>query len=276
MSSVRVTAAGAVVIATLAFFTAPVSACDDRYVKRCEKAAAAAAAAADAQSDAPVAKRKSARHVRLVRSRHSRRIRMVVRTRAPGFSKHQRGMVLASDTSRPVTMSESTLARRFRGFIDPQPMAQNAFEALRKPHLVALSLEPAPALPPTAPSPAVAPADSEAAPTLADATASVPTVAKQDRIAANPAASAEPLPAVTRQVALTDALAAKPLAAVEATVAPVKPAPPPHEAAPAILTEAPPAAPADPQPSRFPVHQLVLALCGALGAASALRFIVGA
>jgi hypothetical protein len=63
------------------------------------------------------------------------------------------------------------------------------------------------------------------------------------------------------------------------------PAPPPQaraqaSAAPqvmpqAVLTEAPPAKPAD-EPGRFPVHKLVLALCGALGAASALRFIVRA
>jgi len=31
------------------------------------------------------------------------------------------------------TLSETPLARRFRGFINPQPLAQNAFEALRKP-----------------------------------------------------------------------------------------------------------------------------------------------
>jgi hypothetical protein len=41
----------------------------------------------------------------------------------------------------------------------------------------------------------------------------------------------------------------------------------------ASLTAAPPA---DDAPSRFSIHSLVLALCGALGAASALRFIVGA
>ena len=47
-------------------------------------------------------------------------------------------------------------------------------------------------------------------------------------------------------------------------------------AAQAFVSETPPLAPADPQPGRFSMHQLVLALCGALGAASALRFIVGA
>ena len=44
----------------------------------------------------------------------------------------------------------------------------------------------------------------------------------------------------------------------------------------AFVSEAPPPAPDQPQPSRFSIHQLVIALCGALGAASALRFIVGA
>jgi hypothetical protein len=42
-----------------------------------------------------------------------------------------------------------------------------------------------------------------------------------------------------------------------------------------MVSESPPAKPAD-EPGRFPVHKLVLALCGALGAASALRFIVRA
>ena len=44
----------------------------------------------------------------------------------------------------------------------------------------------------------------------------------------------------------------------------------------AFVSETPPPAPDQPQPSRFSIHQLVIALCGALGAASALRFIVGA
>jgi hypothetical protein len=43
-----------------------------------------------------------------------------------------------------------------------------------------------------------------------------------------------------------------------------------------MMSESPPAKPADDEQGRFPVHKLVLALCGALGAASALRFIVRA
>ena len=46
----------------------------------------------------------------------------------------------------------------------------------------------------------------------------------------------------------------------------------PAAPAPAVVSAAPPG---EPQ-SKFSFHGLVLALCGALGAASALRFIVGA
>ena len=56
---VRITAAGAVAFALLAYLTAPVSACDERYIKKCEKAAAAAVGASEEQST-PAAKRKSA------------------------------------------------------------------------------------------------------------------------------------------------------------------------------------------------------------------------
>ena len=39
--SVRITAAGAVAFATLSFLTTPVSACDERYIQKCERAARA-------------------------------------------------------------------------------------------------------------------------------------------------------------------------------------------------------------------------------------------
>jgi hypothetical protein len=171
------------------------------------------------------------------------------------------------------------VARRFRGFIDPQPISDNAFEALRKPHLVALNMEPAAALPAA---PIAVPESAEAASSAADS-ASAAAAAKQARIA--PVAGAGQAPTVTRQVALTDALAAKPVAQAESVASPGLAAPQqasagqgpsaPQAMPQAVLTEAPPAKPAD-EPGRFPVHKLVLALCGALGAASALRFIVRA
>ena len=224
-------------------------------------------------------RRRVVRHVRLVASAGDKRARVVTRTRAPGFSKHDRGISLASDSSRSVTLApESTLARRFRGFIDPQPISDNAFEALRKPHLVALNMEPAATMPAA---PIAAPETTEAA-KAADTTASVAPTAKQDRVA--PVAGVEQT--VTRQAVLADALAAKPLAQTETAASPALAAPAlasagsqaastPQVMPQAAMTEAPPAKPAD-EPGRFPVHKLVLALCGALGAASALRFIVRA
>jgi hypothetical protein len=276
MVSVRVTAAGAVIVLSLAYFTAPVSACDDRYAKKCEKAAAVEAVAGGQAESAP-AKRRIVRHVRLVVSTSGKRTRLVTRTHAPGFTvTRERRMTLASDSARLTTLApESALARRFRGFIDPQPIADNAFEALRKPHLVALNMEPAAAM---SVGSIAAPETAEAATKAAGNTASIAAAVKQDRIA--PVASADQAPTMSRQVALTDALAAKPVAQAEAVASPVLAVVPQGSSAPqvmpqAVLTEAPPAKPAD-EPGRFPVHKLVLALCGALGAASALRFIVRA
>ncbi len=287
MVSVRVTAAGAVIVLSLASFTAPVSACDDRYAKKCEKAAAVEAVA-EGQAESAPAKRRIVRHVRLVVATSGKRTRLVTRTHAPGFTvTRERRMTLASDSARLTTLApESALARRFRGFIDPQPIADNAFEALRKPHLVALNMEPAAAM---AVGSIAAPETAEAATKAADNTASIAAAVKQDRIAPvavkqdrmAPVASADQAPTMPRQVALTDALAAKPVAQAEAVASPVlAPAGAQGSSTPqvvpqAVLTEAPPAKPAD-EPGRFPVHKLVLALCGALGAASALRFIVRA
>jgi hypothetical protein len=257
MISVRITAAGAVAVASLAFLTAPVSACDERFIKKCERASAAAAAA-EAPDIAPAAKRKSVKRVRVVASRRAKHTRFVKRTRAPGFLvKREAGMTLASASSRVTLLPESALARRFRGFIDPRPIAQNAFETWRKPHVVAINLE-LPEMSPIAETAAL----SE---TPAPAPASVVTTAKQDRIAPKPAvmelASAESRPVV--------------LPELPRYAAPIGAGMAPTPGIQAVLSEAPPT-PSDPQPSRFGFHQLFFALCGALGAASALRFVVGA
>jgi hypothetical protein len=177
-------------------------------------------------------------------------------------------MTLASASSRMTTLvPESALARRFRGFIDPQPLAQNAFEALRKPHLVAVNLEPPIASPPAEP---VAMAEGSASAASAAPAVSVTTSAKQDRIAPKPAAI-ELASAQSKPVTLPElAPPAKSFAFTTANAAPAPAVPQ------AFLSETPPSGPADPQPGRFSIQQLMLALCGALGAASALRFIVGA
>ena len=110
-----------------------------------------------------------------------------------------------------------------------------------------------------------------AAPIAAEAPIAAPvTTAKQDRIAPKPAPVMELASAESKPVTLAEPAApAKPaiFAAANAAPAPVAPQ--------AFVSETPPLAPDAPQ-SRFSIHQLVLALCGALGAASALRFIVGA
>ena len=256
MLSVRVTAAGAVFVVCLSFLTAPARACDDRFIKKCEKASAAAAAADEAASE-PAARRGSAKRVKVVTSR-TRHARLIKRTHAPRFaSRSAPRLVLASATERPVALrSESPLARRFRGFIDPQPIAQNTFEALRKPQLIALDFDAVAIIPPVDATNA-APATETPAPAAPIAAATTP---KQDKLAKP--VQMELASAQSRPVTLADLAPVKPAQAETAAIA-----------APVIVSEAP--APA-PQPSQFPVHGLVLALCGALGAASALRFIVGA
>src|SRR5436309_877087 len=138
--SVRITAAGAVAIASLSFLTAPVSACDERYVKKCERASAAAAAAAAAEKALLVTKRTSAGRVHVVVSRRAKHMRFARRLRAPEFATRGR-MVLTSAESRMTTLQpESALARRFRGFIDPTPIAKTSLEVLRYQHVVAINL----------------------------------------------------------------------------------------------------------------------------------------
>jgi hypothetical protein len=260
--SVRITAAGAVAFFVLSFLAAPVSACDERFIKKCEKAAAAAAAAvAAAEEAAPVAKRKSSGRVQVVVSRRVKHMRLAKRVHAPAFATRG-AMVLTSAESRMTTpQPESALARRFRGFINPMPIAQNTFEALRKPHVVSLNLEPPVALPQeAAPVAALAPAQSAAIATV--------VAAKQDRITPQPAATQpamELASAESKRVTLPDP-AAKPAVVATANAA----------TAPQAFFSATQPAPDEQKPSGFPVHQLVIALCGALGAASALRFIVGA
>ena len=126
--------------------------------------------------------------------------------------------------------------------------------------MIALDFEAAAIVPPVD-VPDAAPAAAEAAPPAAPGS-TVTTTPKQDKLARPAPAQMTLASAESRPVALSDLAPVKPAKAETAAVA-----------APVIVTEEP--APA-PSPSPFPIHGLVLALCGALGAASALRFIVGA
>lgn len=252
MLSVRITAAGAVCVACLAFLTAPARACDDRFIKKCEKASAAAVE----ETVEPSAKRGSAKRVKVVASRSAKHSRLVRRMQAPRFASRSERRLEQQVALR----SDSPLARRFRGFIDPQPLAQNAFESLRKPQLIALDFE-AIAIVPVAEAADTAPVIAAAAP---ETPAALP--AKQDRLAKP--AQMELASAQSRPVVLPDLPPAKAAAVAKPVMAEAV-----AVAAPVIVTEAPIPAPA---PGSFSIHGLVLALCGALGAASALRFIVGA
>src|SRR5437016_1320254 len=145
MLSVRITAAGAVFVCCLSCVTAPARACDDRYIKKCEKAAAAEFAAEEAGT--PGAKRASKR-VKVVASRQSRHTRLVRHRQAPRFAARlARRVALDDGAERRAALPDTPMARRFRGFIDPQPMSQHAFEALRKPHLVSLDFDAAAIVP---------------------------------------------------------------------------------------------------------------------------------
>jgi len=274
MLSVRIAAAGAVIVATLSLLTSPVRACDDRFVKRCEKASAAAAVAAENAAEAPVARKKSARQMRAAERRAAR----IARRSAPRFSvrssdKPERGMVLASGDSRMVKLpAESALTRRFRGFVDPQPMASNFFEALRKPHPLPINFEPAETMRLDTADVSLVGGMTPGA--VGDATAAAVRAARQDK--ARPAPTEVPVVA-SNTGSLADALTVKQKPKVEVAAAVMPQVSVPQVSAaqmaqPAMLTEAPQAAPA---PTGFPVHQLVIALCGALGAAGALRLIVG-
>jgi hypothetical protein len=255
MSSVRIAAAGAVVTICASFLTVPASACDfDRYQKKCDRELAARAESETASE------RKSAKRAKAT-SRRARHLRTAKRMRtAPRFAvvKRERGnMKLASAEVRAVLLPESALTRRFRGFIDPTPISQNSFEQMRKPHPMALDFDPT-LIVPQAAQPQTAVASAADAPATPPATATV-AAAKQDK-AVPAAATIQLASSESRPVTLP------PLASRPATSAPVAP--------PAIQASIAESAPVS--PSGFSVHALVLALCGALGAASALRFIVGA
>jgi hypothetical protein len=233
MKSVRMLAAGAVALFALCLLTAPVRACDDRFIKKCETESEAAFVAEQAAAAPPAVKRRSLR----VRAAATEK---PVRTRAPRFIARTKpaapGPTLASDEERPAALAETPLARRFRGFIDPHPMTVNSFEDLRKPRLDTEHLTPAATLPME---------DAVAGPDENVTGVEVPTAA----------VVAEAVPVPPQAAAAPVAVAGTPAPAFAQTIE---------------------TASDSGKPGSFPFHKLVLTLCGALGVASALRFIVRA
>ncbi len=268
MLSVRVAAAGAVASVFASFLTVPASACDfDRYQKKCDREIAARE-----QSDsAPAVQRRSAKRARITQAQRVRATRADRKPRsAPRFATRRGdGFKLSSADARTVSLPETAMSRRFRGFIDPRPVGDNAFESMRKPHLNAHDFHGAMIVPVQV-----------ALITNSDAPAPVVTTAKQNRVAvAAPVAAPAVAPAVSVAAPAAAPAATMTLASAESkpvVLAPLasKPAAAPPVAPPAVMQASVLEAPGG--PSRFSIHTLVLALCGALGAASALRFIVGA
>jgi hypothetical protein len=234
MKSVRMLAAGAVALFALPVLTAPVRACDDRFIKKCE-AESEAAFLAEQPAAWPVVRRKNAR------PRAAAAVEKPEARRAPRFVRPVRAepvLALAAGEQRPAALPDSPLARRFRGFIDPQPMTVNSFEDLRRPRLDAEHLAPAAALPANE------------------------SVARPDEVV-RVDVSAAAVPAAVVTVPPPQAAAA-PVAVAEAGM------PPP------VFAQSVTPSSDDSAPAGFPVHKLVLTLCGALGVAAALRFIVRA
>jgi hypothetical protein len=229
MTSVRMLAAGAVTLFALIVLTAPVRACDDRFIKKCEAESEAAFLAEQQPATTATARRKTQRARTTFEkpaAPRTRAPRFIARTNKPAVPEP---MTLASDEQRAV--ADSALTRRFRGFIDPQPMTGNSFEDLRRPWLDAEHLTP----------PATLPVNDAVA--AADETVGVSTAVAPAEIAAPP----------------------PPQAAAAVAAAPTP-----------VFAQAAAASSDEGAPSGFPFHKLVLTLCGALGVASALRFIVRA
>lgn len=246
MTSVRMLAAGAVALFALPVLTAPVRACDDRYIKKCE---AESEAAFRAEQQGPTAITPKRRHVR-VRTvttgseevRRPRAPRFVAKRAAPAPVPEPKAEPRAAVAQEPeaappaavaqdapaAAAPESPMARRFRGFINPQPMVLNVFEDLRRPRLAAEHLTPLPAIP-VSDMNATASREEIAA---ADVAAPFPVKVEPD---APPPSAAEPFPVLAQSLDLSPD-----------------------------------------RPGGFPFHKLILTICAALGAASALRFIVRA
>lgn len=263
MVNARVTAYGAVVAAGLALLSPSGSACDNRYSQSCGPKPSPAVEtnqAAKVAKGAPsrklrAVKRKlravkrtatrtaaSARRKSASRARQAakwRSARQAERRRTARAVVQQRRKPVAAGSSQPVR-GESVIVRRFRGFITPISMSTNVFEVMRKPRLDGSHLVPA------------------ATVTVTEAAMVAPSM---DGTSAAAPAGAEPE---------TTGSADFQLAAADSVIV----SEPPLAAPAAQIAET--AKPAERPSDSMPLRELFLALCGALTAASALRFVVGA
>lgn len=267
MVSARVTAYGAVVAAGLALLSPSGSACDNRYSQSCGPKPSPAV---ETNQAAKVAKGAPSRKVRAVKRKASRtaasarrkvdnakraaarrsasRARQAAKwksTRQAERRRTARAVVQrrknpVASASRQAVRGESVIVRRFRGFITPISMSTNVFEVMRKPRLDGSHLVPA------------------ATVTVTEAAMVAPSM---DGTSAAAPAGAEPE---------TTGSADFQLASADSVIV----SEPPVAAPTAQIAET--AKPAERPSDSMPLRELFLALCGALTAASALRFVVGA
>jgi len=279
MVSARVIAYGAVVAAGLALLSPSGSACDNRYTQACapqvapavetnqatkvaksnvrtvkRKAIRTAKSPANARRKVAAAQRESVKRSAAVR-RHAKWKSASKADRRRNASvvveQRRKAVNLASVSSQSAT-GESVIQRRFRGFIAPVSMSTNVFEVMRKPRLDSSHMAPAPATEVAMVAPSM---DEGAANAMAQA----------------PAAQAPVAQAAVAQGAETETTgsAGFQLASASEVIVSEPPA-----AKPAQVVET--AKPAEQPGDSLPLRELFFALCGALTAASALRFVVGA
>jgi hypothetical protein len=224
-----------------------------RTVKR--KAVRTAKSPANARHKVAAAKRESVKRSAAVRrntkwksaSKAERR-----RSAEVVVQQQRKSGSLASVSSQSAT-SESVIQRRFRGFIAKTSMSTNTFEMMRKPRLDSSHMAAAAAVTQVA---MVAPSMDEGA---------------AGAVAQAPAAQAPAAQALAVQSADTETTGSASFQLASASEVIVSE---PPVTKPAQVVET--AKPAEQPDDSLPLRELFLALCGALTAASALRFVVGA
>jgi hypothetical protein len=217
-----------------------------RIVKR--KAIRTATSPANARRKVAWAKRESVQRSAAVR-RHAKwqsASKADRRRNAVAVIQQRRNAVSLASVSSQSTTSESAIQRRFRGFIAPVSMSTNVFEMMRKPRL-----DPSHMAPP-APMTEVAMVAPSMGGGSAVAQAPAPQVPVAQSADTETTGSAGFQLASASEVIVSEPPAAKPAQVVET------------------------AKPAEQPGDSLPLRELFLALCGALTAASALRFVVGA
>ena len=141
----RIIAAGVTMLAGLTFAASPTRACDSRYGATCEPAPAPAAATAPTPIQPTVRGRKPHRIAKLQPERkahHGKRTRLALshHRRRPAAERIEPDAEPVPPARAAIAIplrQETSAARRFREFLNPQSFALAANEDLRRPRLLA-------------------------------------------------------------------------------------------------------------------------------------------